>query len=127
MPVIVQTTKWPTFGRQSDLKRILQRVEHSGVTFICALPAQGKTRLMVETRDALVSSSYATGDGGGVLVGYDEAAQETSNTLLRALKDLYLRWLSNASFAQQGKKSGKTSAGILWKSLVSLPARPASC
>jgi ribulose bisphosphate carboxylase small subunit len=110
---MVQTTKWPTFGRHSDLKRILQRVEHPGVTFICALPAQGKTRLLVEIRDVLVSSSYATGDGGGVLVGYDEAAQETSNTLLRALKDLYMRWLSNASYAQQAKKVWKDQRGHL--------------
>jgi lipoprotein NlpI len=113
MPILQQAVKWPLFGRQDDLIRVLQRVEHPGVTFVCALPAQGKTRLLVEIRDRLINSSYPTGQGRSMLVGYDEAAQETTNTLLRALKDLYLRWLGNASYMQQAKKVWKDQRGHL--------------
>src|SRR5256885_1201984 len=98
------TRNWPFFGHQKDLNSLLQRVENPGVTFVCALPAQGKTRLLVEIRDRLGVSNYIARDGGGFLVGYDEAAQETTNTMLRALKDLYLQWFHNASYLQQAKK-----------------------
>ena len=104
-----EITKWPIFGRHKDLTKILDRIEHPGVSFVCALPAQGKTRLLEEIRDRLAAAS----NGAGFLVGYDEAAQETTNTLLRALKDLYLRWLSNASYAQQAKKVWKDRRGHL--------------
>ncbi len=94
----------PIFGRRADLELLLGRVERSGLTVVAGLPKQGKTRLLEELRDTLDDPDYQTADGRGFLVGWDEAVEETPNTLRRALHELYLRWLSHAPYRQQAKR-----------------------
>src|SRR5437899_637655 len=44
-------TEKPFFGRRGDIDALSARLDSSGVTFLSALPGQGKTRVLEKIRD----------------------------------------------------------------------------
>lgn len=82
------------FGRKRDASFLIERVKNKGLTAVVGRPKMGKTWLLQETVRQLVENGY--------LVGYHECLGE-GDQLLRTVADLYSRWLSNSSMAQQAK------------------------
>jgi hypothetical protein len=86
------------FGREPDIQYLLGRAQAKGLTAVAGRPKMGKTWLLEEVARRLTEA--------GLLVGYHESTGQTSDLLLRCLSDLYTRWLSDSSYADQAR--------ILW-------------
>jgi hypothetical protein len=91
------------FGRRADRDRLAGRARTTkGLTAVLARPQAGKTWLLTEV------ARYLTEDAAPpVLVGYAEQLGQTSDLLLRAVANLYDRWLSHASTLDQGRRVWK--------------------
>lgn len=90
------------FGRKGDLAKLQDRAKSKGVTFLAARPQQGKTRLLEELLD---SFRYPPPDTPvTALVGFAQSTRQEPDLLLRALEDLYIHWLANATFVAQARK-----------------------
>ena len=76
------------FGRDADLVALRARAAECGLTAIVAQPQMGKSWLMMELARGLDETP-------GWLVGVAESHGETPDLLLRAIVDLYERWLAN--------------------------------
>jgi hypothetical protein len=101
------------FGREPDLAYLLGRSEHSGITAVIGRAQMGKSWLLTELARRL---SYGAGPVGSpaihfqtlldrpcYLAGFAESLGETADLLLRAVVDLYSRWLSDASNWEQAQ------------------------
>ena len=82
------------FGRQPDIDYLLERINLKGLTAIAARPQMGKTWLLDQVGWKLEHER-------GYIVGYHESKGESDDHLLRAVLDLYRRWLSSASMQEQ--------------------------
>jgi len=101
------------FGREPDLAYLLERSGHRGVTAVIGRAQMGKSWLLTElarrlSRDSRPAHSRAIGLAGlsdqpSCLVGFAESLGETADLLLRAVVDLYERWLSDSSYWEQAK------------------------
>jgi hypothetical protein len=100
-----------SFGREPDLAYLLERSEHSGITAVTGRAQMGKSWLLTELARRLsrdVGSVHSPTirfqrllDQPSYLVGFAESLGETADLLLRAVVDLYSRWLSDSSYWQQ--------------------------
>ncbi len=86
------------FGREGDLAHLTERAEVKGLTAIVARPAMGKSWLLTELSRRL-SEDYDPPQ----LVGFARSYGETPDLLLRAVTDLYARWLSDTDSLEQAK------------------------
>ncbi len=92
--------KRPLFGREPDLDYLAQRAGAKGLTAVVGRPQAGKSWLLQKFADRLASDD-------AFLVGYAESTGQYADLLLRSLRDLYTRWLSDSSYLAQAK--------ILWQ------------
>ena len=84
------------FGRKPDIDHLTARSHTKGVTVVVGRPKLGKTWLLQQMAGRLDTESDA-------LVGYHECKGETADLLLRAVSDLYTRWLSDSGNWEQAK------------------------
>ena len=85
------------FGRQSHLEHLAARAGVKGLTAVVARPQMGKSWLLTE-----LARRLGTGDSAEPHhVGYAELSGPTPDLLLRAVKDLYKRWLDGTSAREQ--------------------------
>ena len=117
------------FGRNPDLSYLLGRAENKGITAVAGRAQMGKSWLLTELARRLSAppSQY--------VVGFTESLGETPDLLLRAVVDLYTRWLSDSNYWeqaqvtwQQQKKDlvgnvGK-AVGTIFEKLSKLGAKP---
>ena len=82
------------FGREAEVRTLLERAEFRGVTTISAPPLMGKTWVLSELARRLTESEK-------YLVGYHESKGQESSHLLHAVSDLYARWLTHSSMREQ--------------------------
>ncbi len=88
------------FGAGPAVAFLRDRARGTGLTAIVGRPQMGKSWLLNEVARQL---SEATDDPW--LVGFAEASGNTPDLLLRAVSDLYQRWLDNASYREQFQRS----------------------
>ena len=86
------------FGRKHDLQHLIDRAPFKGLTAIVARPFMGKSWLLTE-----LARHVAADQEPRRLVGFAESYGEAPDLLLRAVVDLYVRWLSDAGYLQQAK------------------------
>ena len=86
----------PLFGRQSDLDQLEQRLQTTGLTAVTGRPLTGKSWLLEELAQRQATS-------GARLVGFAQSTREGPDLLLRAVIDLYQRWLAQAGFVDQAQ------------------------
>jgi hypothetical protein len=92
------------FGREPDLVRLRQRSQIQGLTAVVARAQMGKSTLLMELARQLSYDPAPNLLGPQPrLIGFTESAGETSDVMLRAVTDLYARWLSNSDYRQQAK------------------------
>jgi len=82
------------FGRTPDLQRLKSRADRTGLTAVVARPQMGKSWLLVELARLLSKDC---------LVGLTESFGETSDLMLRAIVDLYQRWLTDLTYWKQAR------------------------
>ncbi|SCY32615.1 hypothetical protein SAMN05216420_104255, partial [Nitrosospira sp. Nl5] len=97
MPKPFPDRRGSLFGRTPDLSHLLDRAGRKGMTAVVARAQMGKTWLLEQLAQELGEEPYRC------LVGYFEDHGEGGDALLRAVSDLYTRWLSDASYRQQAK------------------------
>jgi len=81
------------FGRRQDVANLIERASEPGFTAIVARPQAGKTWTLESVGHHLAQNNH--------LVGYYEITAD-EEPITRVLVDLYTRWLSSASFVDQG-------------------------
>jgi hypothetical protein len=92
------------FGREPDLTHLRQRSQRQGLTAVVARAQMGKSTLLMELARQLSYDPAPNLFGPQPrLIGFTESAGETADVMLRAITDLYLRWLSNSNYRQQAK------------------------
>ncbi len=96
------------FGREPDLTELLSRIKHPGLTVVTARPQMGKTWLLQE-----LGRQVTINEAEPHLVGYFESRSEGADSLLRALIDLYTRWLANTDYAAQANMVWQQNRGKL--------------
>jgi hypothetical protein len=87
------------FGREGDLAALAARARVKGLTAVVARPQMGKSWLLTELARRLAGEHEPRH-----LVGFAESFGETPDLLLRAVVDLYQRWLADAGYWQQAKR-----------------------
>lgn len=90
------------FGRERDLAALLARTRHKGVTAVAGRPQMGKSWLLAELARRLAGEQEPPW-----LVGVAESSGQSPDLLLRAIADLYARWLADARALQQAKMAWK--------------------
>jgi hypothetical protein len=101
------------FGRGPDLAHLLGRAPQKGMTAITGRAQMGKSWLLTELARQLSQDasplhsdtiqSLNLEERPSYLVGFTESLGETSDLLLRAVADLYTRWLSDSSYSQRAQ------------------------
>lgn len=92
------------FEREPDLAHLLNRSEHRGLTAVVGRAQTGKSSLLMEfARRLSHDSPHALLGPQPHLVGFTESVGETSDLMLRAVVDLYSRWLSDSSYRKQAQ------------------------
>jgi hypothetical protein len=81
------------FGRADTIERITSRLSSAGIILLPGRAQAGKSRLLAEI------AANRIAEGG--LVGYVEAFDGEPDLFLRAVADLYLCWLAQASSREQ--------------------------
>jgi len=84
------------FAHAGDFAFLLDRARDTGLTAIVAGPQMGKSWTLTE-----VARRLSTRDPDPFLVGYAEATGTTPDLLLRAVADLYRRWLEDSTALEQ--------------------------
>jgi hypothetical protein len=117
MEIQSQDPSKPFFGREADITKLYERVKRRGITAVVGRPMMGKSRLLAEFASQLDSDSKLQSRrtflipgimlSNCYLVGFFQTAGESSDVLLRAVENLYTRWLSNLEFSKQ--------AQIVWR------------
>jgi hypothetical protein len=104
------------FGREQDLAFLEERARESGITAVVAPPQRGKSWLLMELarRPSLGRApnesrlqTIPLSAPMHFLVGFASAEGSTSDQMLRAVVDLYTRWLSGSDYRDQ--------AQVLWQ------------
>lgn len=103
---VFEDRRYRLFGRDGDVRALLGRCGAKGFTLITGRPRMGKTWLVEESCRRLV-------DEMGVVVGYFECPGGPVDAPLRAVADAYARWLSSASFREQGRSLVERHRGSL--------------
>ncbi|MFN7976378.1 MAG: hypothetical protein U0166_29270, partial [Acidobacteriota bacterium] len=98
------------FGRAQDISYLLSRAERTGLTVISGRARSGKSWTLLEVAHLLSASR---------LVGFARNYGQYPDLLLRAIDDLYQRWLSQASALQQACRLWDTEKGKLLPGLAS--------
>jgi hypothetical protein len=131
------------FGREPDLVFLAARAQYSGITAIVGRPKMGKSWLLTELARRLSSSnstpfpvqSLSLATPPQYLVGFFEQEGSSADHLLRAVADLYTRWLADSTYRQQAQifyeqhksdlveKSGE-AVGTILKELAGLAGKP---
>ena len=102
------------FGRELDIAHLLDRSRQRGITAVIGRPQMGKSWLLMELASRLSLSAKPAPSPIDVphlfapptcLVGMFELQTDTSDFLLRAVVDLYSRWLSDSTYIQQAQAS----------------------
>jgi hypothetical protein len=106
------------FGREDDLRRLLDRTRFKGLTAVVARPQMGKSWLLTELARRLVHQHEPPH-----LVGFAESAGQTPDLLLRAVVDLYSRWLADAGYRQQAKMVREQQSGNLLPAVAKAVAK----
>jgi hypothetical protein len=83
------------FGREAEIQYLTERARSTGLTALAGRPVMGKSWTLNEVARRLTED--------GVAVGFAESFGETHDLLLRAVKDLYVRWLEDATAFEQAK------------------------
>jgi hypothetical protein len=86
------------FGRDADLKQLLQRTRRTGLTAIVGGPQIGKSWLLMELARWLDRETEPR-----CFVGFTRSPKGANDPLLQVVSDLYQRWLSNAGAWEQLK------------------------
>lgn len=81
------------FGRDADVRLLLDRACRPGLTTVVARPLMGKSWTLTE-----VARQW---QDGGDLVGYHESKGAENSHLLHAVANMYARWLSGAEMREQ--------------------------
>jgi hypothetical protein len=81
------------FGRESHIQHLVDAAAQTGLTAVAGRPFMGKSWTLNEVARRLVEDDY--------VVGFAESFGEHPDLLLRAVKDLYERWLSDAGAREQ--------------------------
>ncbi len=81
------------FGRKRDLNYLVSRAKHKGITAVAGRPQIGKSWLLRELARFLRSDNEPR-----FQVGFTESSGQSADLLLRAVVDLYTRWLSDATY-----------------------------
>jgi hypothetical protein len=84
------------FARDLDIGWLMDRAQRPGLTVIFAPARMGKTWTIQEVARRLSLPPH------GFVVGYHEAMGGSSH-LLRAVSDLYTRWLPDSNYLDQAK------------------------
>ena len=87
------------FGRDGDLANLVRHARYKGLTAVVARPQMGKSWLLTELARLLAQEHEPRN-----LVGFAKSRGETPDLLLRAVVDLYARWLSDANSWQKAKQ-----------------------
>ena len=106
MPYDILSQKDLIYGRAPDLAHLRQRAENNGLTVVLGRPQQGKTWLLQELARTL-------DDSGQVAVGFGRSYGESADLMLRAVQDLYARWLTRAGVWGRVKAAGDAPASWL--------------
>ena len=85
------------FGRAPDLAYLMGRAGNKGITAVVGRAQMGKSWLLTEL------SRQLSDPPSRYLVGATESLGETSDLLLRAVVDLYTRWLSDSTYWEQAR------------------------
>jgi len=80
------------FGREDDVRQLIERAHNRGLTAVTGCGRQGKTWTLLQVARQLA--------GEGNLVGYHECMGEPG-VMLQAISALYLHWLDKSNFADQ--------------------------
>lgn len=119
---VFEDRRYRLFGREGDVQALLERSREKGFTLVTGRPRMGKTWLLQEACRRLEMEL-------GVLVGYFECPGGLTDVPLRAVADAYARWLSTATFKDQGQsllerhrdsligRIGETVGGFLEKAI----------
>lgn len=107
--------RYALFGRADDLKKLRCRANYCGLTVLVGRPQSGKSTLLRELARTLMEDN--------LLVGYQESKGGSPDNVLRAVSDLYTRWLSDTTYyeqaktlyKQQSKNAFSGAAGVLAK------------
>jgi hypothetical protein len=99
------------FGRERDLAALAGRVRFKGLTAVVGTPQMGKSWLMQELARRLAGQT--PGCEPTHLVGFSEQFGQTPDLLVRAVADLYVRWLSDAGMAEQARMVWSQQKGNL--------------
>lgn len=102
---VFEDRRYRLFGRDRDLDFLVARSGSRGFTVVTGRPRSGKTWLFDELGRRL--------DEVGCLVGYFESPGGPTDMPLRAVADAYARWLSSASFREQGESLLERHRGSL--------------
>jgi hypothetical protein len=84
------------FGREIDLRRLLQRTRRPGLTAIVGPPQIGKSWLLMELAHHLDRETNPR-----CLVGFTRSPKGANDPLLQVVSDLYQRWLADARAWEQ--------------------------
>ncbi|MFO1127328.1 MAG: hypothetical protein U1E66_02635 [Rhodospirillales bacterium] len=106
------------FGRADDVAALIARAQHQGLTAVVAEPQMGKSWLLNE-----VARFLSVDLDPPYLVGFYEQFGQTPDLLLRAIKDLYTRWLADASMRQQAKMVWEQQKGSLFGNVAAAITR----
>jgi hypothetical protein len=128
------------FGRAPDLLHLTARAQNRGITAVLGRPRMGKTWLLTELARRLSENprpgpssitSLHLGERSPCLVGFSDPEGSTPDQMLRAVADLYTRWLADSTYREQAQvvyeqqkadwvgKTGEAVGSIL-KSVASL-------
>jgi hypothetical protein len=101
------------FGRQPDLDALALRAGTPGLTAVIGRPQIGKTWLLAELARQLSETKPAH------LVGLAESREGEPDLPLRAIVDLYARWLEQSGFGKQAAMVWAQQKGDLLKAITS--------
>jgi hypothetical protein len=98
------------FGREPDLTLLAARAEHNGVTVVLGRPKMGKSWALTELARRLSAvpvsipspaTPLSLSQPSAYLIGFSDPEGSAADQLLRAVVDLYTRWLAQSSYRDQ--------------------------
>jgi hypothetical protein len=108
------------FGVEPSVAYLLARSRSTGFTAIVAGPQMGKSWLLNE-----VARQLSEAPDEPFLIGFAEATGNTPDLLLRAVSDLYKRWLEDAGYREQFQASWQQHKDKLLPSVATLMGKMA--
>jgi len=87
------------FGRASDIRKLADRTNKTGITILTGRPLMGKSSTLLGVTELI--------DKKDCVFGYHNSTGSEKNLLLYAVSDLYQNWLSDSDM--------RDKAITLWK------------